>query len=142
MIFLNSKLWLPVWTGSKGQIGVTFLSNIFWQLTICTMVQKLWIYLLRLLRYDFLKIFNFDFRFGQEVKVKLGSLFYQYFLTINDLYNGTINGSIVQKLWIYLLWLLRKIEFFVNIFLTINDLYNGKKIVKCTSCGCWDIVKV
>ena len=33
------------------------------------MVQKLLIYLLRLLRYDFL-ILNFDFRFGQEVKVK------------------------------------------------------------------------
>ena len=49
------------------------------------MVQKLSIYLLRLLRYDF---FNFDFRFRQEVKVKLGSLFYQYFLTNNDLYNG------------------------------------------------------
>ena len=32
--------------------------------------------------------FNFDFRFGQEVKVKLGSLFGKYFLTINDLYNG------------------------------------------------------
>ena len=49
------------------------------------MVQKLLIYLLRLLRYDF---FNFDFRFRQEVKVKLGSLFYQYFLTNNDLYNS------------------------------------------------------
>ena len=49
------------------------------------MVQKLSIYLLRLLRYDF---FNFDFRFRQEVKAKLGSLFYQYFLTNNDLYNG------------------------------------------------------
>ena len=49
------------------------------------MIQKLLIYLLRLLRYDF---FNFDFRFRQEVKVKLGSLFYQYFLTNNDLYNG------------------------------------------------------
>ena len=56
------------------------------------MVHKLWIYLLRLLRYDFFKILNFDFRFGQEVKVKLGSLFYKYFLTINDLYNG---GKIV-----------------------------------------------
>ena len=61
------------------------------------MVQKLLIYLLRLLRYDFL---NFDFRFRQEVKVKLGSLFYQYLLTNNDLYNGA-------KLWVYLLWLLR-----------------------------------
>ena len=31
---------------------------------------------------------NFDFRFGQEVKVKLASLFGKYFLTINGLYNG------------------------------------------------------
>ena len=36
----------------------------------------------------FFLIVNFEFRFGQEVKVKLGSLFYKYFLTINDLYNG------------------------------------------------------
>ena len=36
----------------------------------------------------FFLIVNFDFRFGQEVKVKLGSLFCKYFLTINDLYNG------------------------------------------------------
>ena len=64
------------------------------------MVQKLWIYLLRLLRYDFFKIFNFDFRFGQEVKVKLGSLLFQYFLTNNDLYNGA-------KIVNLLLWLLR-----------------------------------
>ena len=33
-------------------------------------------------------IVNFDFRFRREVKVKLGSLLCQYFLTINDLYNG------------------------------------------------------
>ena len=52
------------------------------------MVQKFWIYLLRLLRYDFFKILNFDFRFGQEVKVKLGHFFIIFFLTINDLYNG------------------------------------------------------
>ena len=32
---------------------------------------------------------NFHFRFGHEVKVKLGSLFGKYFLTINDLYNGS-----------------------------------------------------
>ena len=40
---------------------------------------------------------NFDFRFGQEVKVKLGSLFGKYFLTINDLYNGakTLNLPLV-----------------------------------------------
>ena len=41
------------------------------------MVQKFWIYLLRLLRYDFFKILNFDFRFGQEVKVKLGHFLYK-----------------------------------------------------------------
>ena len=41
----------------------------------------------------FCKILNFDFRFGQEVKVKFGSLFYKYFVTINDMYNG---GNIVN----------------------------------------------
>ena len=30
----------------------------------------------------------FNFQFGQEVKVNLGSHFGDYFLTINDLYNG------------------------------------------------------
>ena len=40
-----------------------------------------------------LKILNIDFQFGQEVKVKLGLLFYKYFLTNNDLYNG---GKIVN----------------------------------------------
>ena len=33
-------------------------------------------------------ILNFDFRFGQEVKVKLGSPFCKYIFTINNLYNG------------------------------------------------------
>ena len=36
----------------------------------------------------FFEILNLDFRFGQEVKVELGSLFCKYLLTINDLYNG------------------------------------------------------
>ena len=36
----------------------------------------------------FFEIFNFDFQFGQEVHVKLGSPFCKYFLTINDLCNG------------------------------------------------------
>ena len=36
----------------------------------------------------FFLMLNFDFRFGQEVKVKLGSPFCKYFLTINDLYNA------------------------------------------------------
>ena len=30
----------------------------------------------------------FNFRFGQEVKVNLGSPFFNYFVTIDDLYNG------------------------------------------------------
>ena len=36
----------------------------------------------------FFEIFNFNFRFGQEVNVKLGSPICKYFLTINDLYSG------------------------------------------------------
>ena len=100
----NIKLWLPVWTGSKGQIGSLFV-NVFGQLTICTMVQKLWIYLLWLLRYGFCLILKFDFRFGQEVKVKLGSLF------VNIFWQLTI-CTMVQTFWINLLWLLRY-DFFI-----------------------------
>ena len=48
----------------------------------------------------FFEILNFNFRFGQEVKVKLGSPFCKYLLTINDLYNGAKTVSL-------LLWLLR-----------------------------------
>ena len=64
------------------------------------MVQRFWIYLLRLLRYDLFKILNFDFRFGQEVKVKLGHFFIFCFwqLTI---------CTMEEKLWFYLLRLLR-----------------------------------
>ena len=68
-------------------------------------MHKLWIYLLRLLRYEFVLIVNFDFRFGQEVKVKLGSLFCKYFLTINDLYNGAkiVNLPLaVVEIWFFL----------------------------------------
>ena len=72
---LNVKLSLLVWTESKGQIGGHFCINIFWQPTICTMVERLWIYLLWLLRYDLFYMLYFYFRFGQKVKVKLGSPF-------------------------------------------------------------------
>ena len=72
---------------------------------MCTMVQKfLNLPLAVVEQYDFFKIFNFDFRFGQEVKVKLGSLFYQYFLTINDLYNGSKIGNVplvVVEIWLF-----------------------------------------
>ena len=44
--------------------------NIFGQLMIDTMVQKLWIYLLAVVEIWFFEVFNFDFRFEQEVKVK------------------------------------------------------------------------
>ena len=47
------------------------------------MVQFFLVYLLRLLRYDLFKIFNFDFRFGQEVKVKLGSPLYNSAQIVN-----------------------------------------------------------
>ena len=63
----------------KVKLGSLFCKYFFRELTICTIVHKLWIYLLRLLRYDFFKIFNFDFRFGQEVKVNLGHLFVIFF---------------------------------------------------------------
>ena len=47
----------------------------------------------------FVWILNFDFRFEQEVKVKLGSPFCIFFLQITIC-------TMVQKLLIYLLWLL------------------------------------
>ena len=47
---------------------------------------------------------NFDFRFGQEVKVKLGHFFVNIFLTINDLYNGAkiVNLPLaVVEIWFF-----------------------------------------
>ena len=46
------------------------------------------------------KIFNFDFRFEQEVKVKLGHFF------INIFWQLTI-CTMEEKWWIYLLWFMR-----------------------------------
>ena len=69
------------------------------------MVQKFWIYLLWLLRYDFFLNIKYDFQFGQEVKVKLGSPFCKYFLTINDLYNGAkiVNlPLVVVEIWFFI----------------------------------------
>ena len=70
MIFFNSKLWLPVWIGSKGQIGVNFFVNIF--LTINDLYNSAKIVNLPL---AVVEIWFFYFRFGQEVKVKLGHFF-------------------------------------------------------------------
>ena len=42
----------------------------------------------------FFLMLNFDFRFGQEVKVKLGSPFCKYMLTINDLFNSAKNVNL------------------------------------------------
>ena len=50
----------------------------------------------------FLLMLNFDFWFGQEVKVKLGSPFCKYILTINDVYNGAKNVNLplaVVEIW-------------------------------------------
>ena len=61
----------------------------------------------------FCKILNFDFRFGQdeEVKVKFESLFYKYFLTINDLYNG---GKIVNfPLVVHDIWFLNILNLYL-----------------------------
>ena len=69
------------------------------------MLQKVSIYLLWFFRYD-LKKLNFEFRFGQEVKVKLWSLFYKYFLTIKDLYKGAkiVNLALaVVEIWFVLI---------------------------------------
>ena len=101
------------------------------------MVQK---YLLWLLRYDCFDILHFDFRFGQEVKVKLGSTFCKYFLTINDRYNGTkiLNLPVV----VVEIWFCKISKFYFRFrqevkvklgspsckyFLTINDLYNSSQ---------------
>ena len=79
--FCNIKLWLPVWTGSKGQIGVTFCKYFF---TINDLYNGAKIVNLPLAVVEiwFVLIVNFDFRFGQEVKVKLGSLFCKYVLKL------------------------------------------------------------
>ena len=42
----------------------------------------------------FFLMLNFDFWFGQEVKVKFGSPFCKYILTINDVYNGAKNVNL------------------------------------------------
>ena len=78
MIFLNINFDFRFGQEVKVKLGSLFV-NIFWQLTICTMVQKLWIYLLRLLRYDFFKIFNFDFRFWTGSKGKIRVTFLSIF---------------------------------------------------------------
>ena len=81
--------------------------------------------------------FFFNFRFGQEVKVNLGSPFGNYFLTINDLYNGVkiVNlPLVVVEIWLnfdFRFGQELKVKlghFFSKYFLTINDLYNGSKI--------------
>ena len=116
MIFLNIKLWFIV---------IRYLMTSSWRHKICI------IYILHL-----------DFRFGQEVKVKLGSTFCKYYLTINDRYNGTkiLNlPVVVVEIWFCKI---SKFDFrfgqevkvklgslFYKYFLTINDLYNSAKIL-------------
>ena len=85
---------------------------------------------------------NFHFRFGQEVKVKLGSPFCKYFFTINNLYNGAKIVNLPHAVFEMILFKILNLDFRfgqevkVNLgsllykyFLTNNDLYNGGKIV-------------
>ena len=105
MICFNSKLWLPVWTGSKGQIGVTFCKY-FLRINDLYNSAKIVNLPLAVVEIWFVLIVNFDFRFGQEVKVKLGSLFCKYFLRINDLYNSAkiVNLPLaVVEIWFVLI---------------------------------------
>ena len=94
----------------KVKLGSLFV-NIFWQLTICTMVHKFWIYLLRLLRYDFFKDIKLWLPVWTGSKGQIGVTFCKYFLTINDLYNGAkiLNlPLVVVEIWLFLyitLWL-------------------------------------
>ena len=58
-------------------------------------------------------------QFGQEVKVKLGSPFCKYFLTINDLYNGAKIVNLPLTFcgcWDMVFW------FFINIKILNFDL--------------------
>ena len=76
-------------------------------------------------------LFYIKLRFWQEVKVKLGSLFAKYFLTIKDLYNGVKIGSRIFLLFNFRFGQEVKVNLgshFCN-YLTIDDLYNGAKIV-------------
>ena len=102
-VFFNSKLWLPVWTGSKGQIGSLFykyfltINDLYNGAKIVNLplaVVEIWFFL----------ILNFDFWFEKEVMVKLGSPSCKYFLTINDLYNGAqiVNLPLaVVEIWFF-----------------------------------------
>ena len=146
--FLNITLWLPVWTGSKGQIGVTFLTIFFdnyrsvqfyknCEFTSCGCWDMI-----------FLRILNFDFRFGQEVKVKLGHFFINIFwqLTICTMVQQKCNlPLVVVEIWFFVILHFDfrfgqevKVKLgsnFKQYFLTNND-YQKLWI----SCGCWDMI--
>ena len=102
------------------------------------MVQRLWIYLLWMICFN-IKLWLPDWK---KVKVKLGSPFSKYVLTINDLYNGAniVNlPHVVVEIWFYKILnfdfrfgqevKVKLGSLFYKYFLTNNDLYNGAKIV-------------
>ena len=115
------------------------------------MVQKFWIYLLRLLRYVF-----FNSKLWLPVwtgsKGQIGSLFCKYFLTINDLYNGAkiVNLPLaVVEIWFFKdiqlwlpVWTGSKGQIrvtFLSIFFDKQRSVQWFKNFEFTSCGCWDI---
>ena len=116
------------------------------------MVQKLWIYLLRLLRYVF-----FNSKLWLPVwtgsKGQIGSLFCKYFLTINDLYNGAkiVNLPLaVVEIWFFKdiqlwlpVWTGSKGQIrvtFLSIFFDKQRSVQWFKNFEFTSCGCWDMI--
>ena len=144
MIFFNSKFWLPVWTGSKGQLGSLFCKYF---LTINDLYNgaKILNLLLAVAEIWFFK----DIQLWLPVWIGNEGQFGGHFL-VNIIWQLTI-CTMVQKLGMYLLWSLRYDCFniklwlpvwtgskgqlghwahlFVNIFLRINNLYNSAKIV-------------
>ena len=88
------------WFGQEVKVKLGhFFINIFWQNKDLYNGAKIVNLPLAVVEIWFCKLLNFDFRFGQEVKVKLGHFF------INIFWQTKI-CTMVQKLWIYLLWLL------------------------------------
>ena len=146
VIFLKSYMSKSICTETmlklSQHIGSRILCKLFFlQLTVCTMVQIVNLFLL-VVDMIFWNFLNFDVGFGQEVKVKMGSPFCKYFwkLTICTIVQKIVNlRLLVVEICFFLMlnfdfWFGQEVKvklghFFYKYFLTINDLYNGAKIL-------------
>ena len=102
--FLNIKLWLPVWTGSKGQIGVTFC-KCFWAINDLYNGAKIGNLPLAVVEIWFVLNIKLWLPVWTGSKGQIGVTFCKYFLTINDLYNGAqlVNlPLVVVEIWFFL----------------------------------------